>query len=99
MSYQLVVTPDALNDFVEISAYIAIDSPKRARTFIEELRARMENSLRSFPNAGRRFGDLRLYTTGNYLVAYRVDDAAKTVIIILVTEGHRDWQELLEDRL
>ena len=30
---------------------------------------------------------------------YRVDDAAKTVTIILVTEGHRDWQELLEDRL
>jgi toxin ParE1/3/4 len=99
MFYQLVVTPDALNDFVEIAAYIAADSPKRARTFIEELRARMENSLRSFPNAGRQFGDLRLYTTGNYIAAYRVDEPAKTVTIILVTEGRRDWQELLEDRL
>jgi toxin ParE1/3/4 len=99
MSYQLVVTPDALNDFVEIAAYIAADSPTRARTFIEELRARMETSLRSFPNAGRRFGDLRLYTAGNYIAAYQVDDDAMIVTIILVTEGHRDWQELLEDRL
>ncbi len=99
MSYQLAVTPEALNDFLEISAYIAADSPIRARTFIAELRERMEVSLCSFPNAGRRYGDLRLYTAGNYVAAYRVDDAAKTVTIILVTEGHRDWQELLEDRL
>ena len=99
MSYELVVTPDALNDFLEIAAFLAMDSPKRARTFIEELRVRMETSLRSFPNACRRCGDLRLYTAGNYVAAYRVDDAAKSVTIILVTEGHRDWQELLEDRL
>ena len=99
MSYQLAVTEEALNDFLEVSAYIAADSPNRARSFIAELRAQMEISLRSFPNAGRRYGDLRLYTAGNYVAAYRVDDIAKTVTIILVTEGHRDWQELLEDRL
>ena len=99
MSYQLVVTQEALNDFLEISAYIAADSPQRARTFIAELRVGMENSLRSFTNAGRRYGDLRLYTAGNYVAAYRVDESTKTVTVILVTEGHRDWQEPLEDRL
>ena len=36
---------------------------------------------------------------GNYVILYRVDERAKTVTVILVTEGHRDWQDLLEDRL
>jgi mRNA-degrading endonuclease RelE of RelBE toxin-antitoxin system len=35
----------------------------------------------------------------NYVILYRVDKPGKTVTIILVTEGHRDWRELLEDRL
>jgi plasmid stabilization system protein ParE len=55
--------------------------------------------LELFPNAGRQFGKSRMLSFDNYVILYRVDDAAKTVTIILVTEGHRDWQELLEDRL
>jgi plasmid stabilization system protein ParE len=85
MDYQLVITPQALDDFLDISAFIAGDSPKRAYSFVEELKRSMEKSLRSFPNAGRRIGDVRVYSVGNY--------------VILATEGHRDWQDLLEDRL
>jgi plasmid stabilization system protein ParE len=53
MEYQLVITPAALDDFLDISAYIALDSPKRAYSFVEELKQKMENALRRFPNAGR----------------------------------------------
>ena len=68
-------------------------------SFVDEIRQKAEEALELFPNAGRRFGSARMLSFGNYVILYRVDDAAKTVTIILVTEGHRDWQELLEERL
>ena len=51
-----------------------------------------------FPNAGRQISSARMLSFGNYVILYHVDDAAKTVTVIMVTEGHRDWQEILEDR-
>ena len=99
MEYRLVTTPEALEDLLGISAYIAQDSPKRAYSFVEELKMRMSNLLGSFPNTGRKFGSMRILNFGNYVILYRVDEPAKTVTVLLVTEGHRDWQDLLDDRL
>jgi toxin ParE1/3/4 len=99
MAYRLVTTREAMADLLDIAAFIAADSPKRARSFVAELKLRMENSLTSFPNTGRSYGDVRVLSLSNYIAVYRVDDVTKTVTVILVTEGHRDWQELLEDRI
>ncbi len=99
MDYRLVTTREALNDLLDIATFITTGSPNRARSFVAELKLRMENSLRSFPNAGRSYGDVRILSVGNYLAVYRVDVTAETVTIILVIEGRRDWQYLLDDRL
>jgi hypothetical protein len=34
---------------------------------------------------------------GNYVAVYHVDEANRTVYVLLVTEGHRNWQRLFED--
>jgi toxin ParE1/3/4 len=86
-------------DFDGILHFIAQDNPLRAISFVDELRVRAVNALEAFPNAGKPFGSARMLSFGNYVILYRVDEAAKIVTVILVTEGHRDWQDLLEDRL
>jgi toxin ParE1/3/4 len=99
MDYIVRFSENADADFDGILHFIAQDNPLRAISFIDELRQRAVNALESFPNAGKPFGAARMLSFGNYVILYRVDEPAKTVTIILVTEGHRDWQELLEDRL
>jgi toxin ParE1/3/4 len=99
MPYTISYSEDAVADFDSILHFIAQDNPLRAISFVDELRQKAENALELFPNAGKQFGRSRMLSFGNYIILYRVDEPAKTVTIILVTEGHRDWQELLEDRL
>ncbi len=99
MAYSVKFSESADADFDSILHFIAQDNPLRAISFVDELRQSAEEALSIFPNAGKPFGSARMLSFGNYVILYRVDDAARTVTIILVTEGHRDWQELLEDRL
>lgn len=99
MPYTVKYSEDAVVDFDGILHFIAQDNPLRAISFVDELRQRAAEALELFPNVGRQFGAARMLSFGNYIILYRVDDAARTVTIIVVTEGHRDWQELLEDRL
>ncbi len=35
---------------------------------------------------------------GNYIIAYDIDEAAKTVHVLMITQGHRMWQELFKKR-
>jgi toxin ParE1/3/4 len=99
MEYTFRFSEDADADLDGILHFIAQDNPLRAISFVDELRQRAVEALSIFPNAGKPFGAARMLSFGNYVILYRVDESAKTVTIILVTEGHRDWRELLEDRL
>jgi toxin ParE1/3/4 len=99
MAYSVKFSDGADADLDGILHFIAQDSPLRAISFVDNLRQKTIDALEIFPNAGRQFGATRMLSFGNYVVIYRVDDSAKTVSVILVTEGHRDWQEHLEDRL
>jgi toxin ParE1/3/4 len=63
----------ALDDLVAIAKYIAQDNPKRARSFVAELRATCTTLARQ-PGMGRLRPDLgmgvRLFPYGNYVILF-----------------------------
>ena len=97
MAYTVRFSEAADADFDGVLHFIAQDNPLRAISLVDERRQKTVEALELFSNAGRQFGAARMLAFGNYVVVYRVDDAAKAVSVILVTEGHRDWQKLMED--
>lgn len=96
MAYDVRFTPSALDDLLAIVGYIARDNEARGLAFVEELRQRIEHKLSVFPESGTTFDHFRFTVFSRYVVVYAVDPALERVTVILVTEGHRDWQRLLE---
>ena len=88
---------DAKADLLEIEAYIAADNPRRALTFIGELRERCRSLSRlpfAFPVVRLRSGvELRRRSYASYNIFYRVKD--ETVVITRVLHGARDYSRLL----
>jgi len=87
---------NAENDLAAIAEYIARDNPSRARSFVVELRDRLERKLAPFPSSGVSVGMLRYPVFGNYVAIYRIDHARNTVTVLMITEGHRNWHRLLD---
>ncbi len=79
MAYAVVLSESAAADIVSISEHIAADNPRRAHSFVSELRNSVEKKLAAFPRSGVAIGSLRYTTFGNYVIAYRVDDGSMTV--------------------
>ena len=98
MAYNVTFTPNAVEDLISIVDYIAADSDTRARSFVAELREKIEWKLSLYPEAGMAIGELRFTVFARYVAVYQVQPATETVEVILITEGHRDWQRLLETR-
>ena len=96
--YRVLFTVHAVADFDHIADFIAEDSPEKALSFVTELQKRAAALLSFNPKAGRSIGDHRLAVFGRYVVIYRIDDEERSVTVVIVTEGHRDWQRLLETR-
>lgn len=89
---RLVFTDQAEADLEAISDYIALDSPVRAVTFIQELR-RDCVELRTMPEwyplfERHRSRGIRRRVHGNYLIFYRV--GAETVEILHILYGAMD---------
>ncbi|MBL1258565.1 type II toxin-antitoxin system RelE/ParE family toxin [Methylocystis sp. Sn-Cys] len=94
MSFKL--RPQAERDIEEIVSYIAEDSPSAALRWFEGVRHTCQR-LAEMPKMGvarpEVRPDLRVFASGNYLLAYReVDDGVE---IVRVLHGARKWQELL----
>ncbi|MCK9511256.1 MAG: type II toxin-antitoxin system RelE/ParE family toxin [Pigmentiphaga sp.] len=91
------LTDEAEHDLERIADYIAQDSPKRALSFVRELRKKCL-SLAEMPLA---FPLVPLYEDqgvrrrihGNYLVFYRVE--ADRVVILHVLHGAMDYAAIL----
>ena len=91
-----------LSDFVEpdldeIAAFIAQDNPRRAVTFIQEIRAKFSDIQRSplLYQLRPDIGDMaRLATLGNYAILFRVMN--DTVRIERVAYGGRDLPEVFD---
>src|SRR5688572_30576536 len=93
---RVVFSPSARQDLTGIADYIARDNPRRALSFIREIRARCAKlaaaprSARPFPSLG---ADARILPHGSYLILYRITDEA--VSIERVLHGSRDVAALL----
>lgn len=84
-------TPRARIDLLDIWDYIASDNENAADGLIERI-GRVFEMLAHQPYAGRARpelrADLRSFAVGNYVVIYRPDTEAVTVVRVL--ESHRD---------
>ncbi len=97
MTSRVVFTVGAREDLRAIAAYIAKDSPTRARTFAGSLRGRLEERLAAFPDSGPVIGRYRYLVLGQYVAIYRKSESHGPVSVVMVTEGHRDWRRMIED--
>lgn len=84
-------------DLDDIAHYIAQDNPRRAVTFIQDIRAKFE-TVRRTPLIYQLRPDIgdqaRMATVGNYAILFRVVD--ETVRIERVTYGGRDLPATLD---
>ena len=94
---KVVIAATARGDLAEIGDYIAKESPERALAFVNAIRAallRLGDAPRAYPVVPR-YGDagVRRRSFRGYLIFYRVDPAAVTVLRVL--HGARDYERLL----
>ena len=85
------------SDLEEIADYIARDNPRRALSFVRELRERCKK-IASFPNAARlrpEIGEgIRTVAHGRYVICYTVQPGE--VRIERIVQGGRNLPELFE---
>ena len=97
---RLTFSAIARADLIEIGDYIARDNHARALTFVEEI----ERKCRTLPNLPlahpllprHEAKGIRRAVHGAYLVFYRADPQAVTVLRVL--HGARDYEALLFPR-
>jgi len=91
-------TPEAMEDLATIEVHIATDNPRRAETFIEELRVRclgLDEYPQAFPLLpGYEREGLRRHVYKNYLILFRHHRGA--VEIVRIVRGARDYERLLK---
>ena len=89
------LSPQARVDLIEIHDYIAADSPRAAKRFIDTLREKCE-LLARFPELGERRDDLypslRCFSVHNYAILYR--SIEEGIDIVRVVSGWRDIDAL-----
>lgn len=97
--YRLVVTDLAHEDLDNIVSHIAVqlDNPMAAANFLDEVE-RSYGFLKSNPLMYERCHDIRLETEGyrkatinNYVLVYKVDETARTVIIYKFFYGAQNY--------
>ena len=90
---KVVLTREAREDLEGIADHIAADSPRRARSFVRELLEAgrgIGRAPRAYPVAPRYGGvEIRRRVHGAYLIFYRIDVGAVTILHIL--HGARDY--------
>lgn len=95
---KVVFTRTAELALEKIADFIAEDSPVRALTFVEELRAAalaLGDMPKAYPLAPRyETLGVRRRVHGAYLILYRIE--ADRVTILLIVHGARDYGNLLE---
>lgn len=100
MNYEVIFTDIANQDFYKILDYIAQDSPQNALNFIDKLQERTKNTLATLPFGGASYKDsIRFLVFDNYIVVYEPNEAKKQVAVYMVTERHRQWHSILDERI
>jgi len=94
---KVVLRRRALQDLIEIAAYIAQDNPVAADHFVDALEQRAR-SLDRFPNRGRDESlvspGLRALRHDDYLILYIVED--EIVSVLRFVHGARNLEDIIE---
>ncbi len=94
---KVVLTERAETDLERIGDAIAVDSPRRAVSFIVELREKcisLAASPKAFPVISRYSRvAIRRRVHGNYLIFYRL--GRDSVIVLRILHGATNYEELL----
>jgi toxin ParE1/3/4 len=92
---QCVFSPSAELDLEEIADYIAQDSPRRAMSFIQELREHCEKII-NFPEKTRERPEIaegiRLVPFGRYVICYTI--GYEEIRIERIVQGGRNLPHL-----
>ena len=105
MPFKVLLTNDAARDLDELYDYVALhDAPRKADYVLEQIEKAF-SKLSEFPERGAYPKELlaigireyREIFFKPYRIVYRVMD--KTVYVLLVVDGRRDMQSLLQRRL
>ncbi|VVE23491.1 type II toxin-antitoxin system RelE/ParE family toxin [Pandoraea commovens] len=91
--------PEAIVDLETVGDYIALDNPRRAVAFIQELRDKclsLADMPYAFPVVPRyeRFG-IRHRVYGNYQIFYRVVESDERIDIVHILHGARNYAAIL----
>ena len=86
MAFQVILTPQALDDLRGITTFIAQDNPERARIFGHELIDRAV-SLGTFPERGRmvpeiREPSVRVIIHGRFRIIYEIFPEQAVVYVL-----------------
>ena len=94
---KVIIQPQAQDNLVEIGVYIGRDNPRRADSFVDEIRARchsLGDMPRAYPLVPRHESTgIRRCPFRDYLIFYRV--TAEAVEVIHILHGARDIDVLL----
>jgi toxin ParE1/3/4 len=105
MPFKVLLTNDAARDLDELYDYIALhDTPRKAGYVLEQIEKAF-SKLSEFPERGAYPKELlalgireyREIFFKPYRIIYRVMD--KNVYVLLIVDGRRDMQSLLQRRL
>jgi len=102
-SYKVLITQPAIKDLRGISDYIAneLKEPSSAKKLVGKIKEAVM-SLREMPTRHALVADENLAAQGirwlmvdNYMIFYVVSEKNKTVVVIRILYGRRDWIYLL----
>ena len=105
-SYEIVMTPDAIDDLTELRNYIAdvLLAPTAALNTVRAIREEIAG-LATFPAANRTMDEepwrsrgLRRVQARNFFVYYRIDEDRKAVYILNIIYARRNQLNALSEK-
>ncbi len=103
MTYKIVISKEAAEDIDDIVFYMVseLSNPSAAKAFLDDVEKSYHNIIEK-PAMYGLCNDYRLRNDGyrkivikNYLILYRINEDDKTVIIVRVVYGGRNYSELI----
>ncbi len=103
-SYEIIMTPDATEDLVNLKNYISdiLLAPETALKYIRLIRKEIE-SLTEFPEKIKLVDDepwrsrgLRKTSCKNFFIYFRIDESAKRVYVLNIIYAKRDQLKTLK---
>ncbi len=96
---RVIYTVQSRHDLGELGDWIARDNPRRALSFVRQLRVRCRG-LASYPArfpviAERHDAQVRRCVHGDYVILFHIAVKPEAVVILGVVHGARDYNKLL----